>query len=75
VGPWNPCAPFKLLVGPTQFAVASANCTPPALAKSLILTGLLTLTTPPLGFNSITVDTPEAEKVNVAPDPTLASVV
>jgi hypothetical protein len=39
------------------------------------LTGLLTLTTPPNGFNSITVATPVAEKVKVAPDPTLASVV
>jgi hypothetical protein len=39
------------------------------------LTGLLTLITPPLGFNSITVATPVAEKVKVAPEPTLASVV
>jgi hypothetical protein len=37
--------------------------------------GLLTLITPPNGFNSITVETPDAENVSVAPDPTLASVV
>ena len=75
VGPWNPWAPFKLVVGPTQSAVALANWTPPVEPKFLMSIGLLTLITPPNGFNSITVETPDAENVSVAPDPTLASVV